>query len=150
MSPSALSRDGFLSGYFFRYFLLLLVLCSQILLASAEWSKTMQNMKIHHRYAVQEAIVLDAVKCRLKQNNQPEGTYEAADISFSVTAGDPLQVSVFSPHPQQLEIQVRENQIESYQAFYPEEMEALYDDAPYECGALFRTGFLNLLSVGMN
>ena len=121
MRCSVSSRDGFISGYFFRYFLLFLLVFGQIVLTCHEWSEAMNNMKIHNRYVRQEAIVLAYIKCRLKQNDLKEGTYEAANITFSLQGEKPLRVIVVSPYSQYLEVEIVGQEIASYQAVYPDE-----------------------------
>ena len=93
------------------------------MLMCSDWSRAMENMKMHNRYVCQEAIVLAHIKCALQQKNLKEGTYEAAGVTFSIQGETTLQIIVFSPHRQYLEVEIVDQMVDSYQAFYPDENE---------------------------
>lgn len=108
---SDIHENGFVCLYFLILFLLSAVLISVVLNNLTDRMKTADNLKRANELIGQEAAVLQAVRCGLKNSTLEDGTYEENGVSYSVRRrGNRIDITISSPVDEVLQVQLEDEE----------------------------------------
>ena len=106
---SASSRKGFVSLYFLILFLLITLLISILLSRANNRIRTAANLTRSNLYLREEAAVMHVLKCRLKNEQMEEGSYEENGVEFeAIETSKGWRIVILSPEAEELIVECDE------------------------------------------
>ncbi len=104
-------ENGFVCLYFLILFLLSAVLICAVLSNLTDRMKTADNLKRANELIGQEAAVLQAVRCGLKNGVLKDGSYEENGVSYSLRQrGNRIDITIFTPVNEVLQVQLEDEE----------------------------------------
>lgn len=108
---SASSRKGFVSLYFLILFLLITILIGILLARENNRIKTASNLRKSNIYLREEAIVMNLLKCELRNERMEEGSFEENGVTFeAIRTANGWRIIILSPAAEELIVTCRDAQ----------------------------------------